>query len=48
MPTSRQLVRFVDSRTWMLPLLTTPWGSPVENRYQVLPFFVMLGSWMKT
>ena len=47
-PTSFQLVRFVDSRIWMFPLFTPPWGSPVENRYQVVPCLVMLGSWTKT
>ena len=32
----------------MFPLFTSPWGSPVENRYQVVPCLVMLGSWTKT
>src|ERR1035441_9064863 len=44
----RQVRRSVDVRTWMSPPSTPPLGSPVENRYQVWPWRIMLGSWINT
>src|ERR1700722_15083940 len=47
-PSSRHVRRSVETLIWMLPWLTSPFGSPVENRFQVFPSLIMDGAWITT